>query len=578
MKDGSLKRMAEEIIWIYQYARKYWKSMIFYTLIGLSGVAVGLAGSLVSKDLVDIVTGHRTGEVVKYFALTIGLALGTTIVGQITDFISMVISIKVNNEMRAEVFDKILITDWESVTKYHSGDLLTRWTSDTTNISGGILSFIPNLIISIVRFVAALSIVIYYDPTFALLSMLGLPVSLVLSRKLMRRMRNNNDRSAQMSAKMSGFNQEAFVNIQTIKAFDLIGLYGRYLRKLQKDYLDMKIDFTRMSIATSLILTLAGMLVTYSCYGWGIYRVWTGVITYGTMTMFLSLSGTLTAALNSLTGTVPTAIGLATSARRLMDIIDMPRDDLSRRDEAEAFAKKNLRNGISVEIRDMSYAYHTGTKVFSHTDFFAHPHEIVALVGPSGEGKTTMLRLILALLKPQSGEAMLVSGKEKNNKMPIAPYTRCVFSYVPQGNTMFSGTIRENLKRVREDATDEELVAALKAACAWDFVSKLPEGLSSPIQERGGGLSEGQAQRLAIARALIRRSPILLLDEATSALDVETERMVLKNIMKEEYARTCIVTTHRPTVLSMCDRVYGISDHKCVPLDEAEIKRRIDDF
>lgn len=575
MKDGTLKRRIEEALWIYAYARSHWKGMIFYTIVGFSTTLVSLGASMVSKDLIDIITGHETGEVAKYFCITIGLAIGNLLFAQLTGFLSMFISMKVNNEIRAEIFDKILITDWESITKYHSGDLVVRWSTDSSNIADGVLNFIPNMVIYIFRFISALGVVLYYDPTFAIFALLGFPVSLIMSRTLMQRMRSNNDRSAAMNAKLSGFNQETFVNIQTIKAFDLIGLYGKYLRQLQKEFVDMKIDFQKLSIVTSLIMSLVGMVVTYSCYGWGIYRVWSGVISYGTMTMFLTLSGTLTGALNSLISLVPMSISLTTSARRLMDIIEMPREDLSRREEAKAFEERHRGEGISVSFKDLSYAYHTGTKVFEHSDFEAHPHEIVALVGPSGEGKTTMLRLILALLRPQGGEGLLTGGKET---MPIAPYSRGVFAYVPQGNTMFSGTIRENLTRVRADATEEEIKEALENACAWDFVSKLSDGIDTKLMERGGGLSEGQAQRLSIARALLRRAPILLLDEATSALDVETEREVLRRIMHDTYPRTCIVTTHRPTVLSMCDRVYGIRDLKCEVLTDEEIRERMESF
>ena len=208
----------------------------------------------------------------------------------------------------------------------------------------------------------------------------------------------------------------------------------------------------------------------------------------------------------------------------------------------------------------------------------AWPHEIIALVGPSGGGKTTMLRLILSLLRAQEGEAWIGAGEEPSQRLALSPSTRKLFSYVPQGNTMFSGTIAENMRNVKPEATEEEIMEALKLACAWDFVEKLPDGIESMVKERGGGFSEGQAQRLSIARALLRKSPILLLDEATSALDVATERKVLNNIMTDTYPRTCIVTTHRPTVLGICTRVYAIRDKKCEVVGETEIAEMEKDF
>ena len=579
IKEGMLRDMWHQTLWIYSYAKRYWPAMILYTLLGLSGTLVSLGSSFLSRDLVDIITGHKTGLLLQTFCIMVGLNIGNLFLSQVSNFASTWISMKVSAEMKSEVFAKMLITDWESIAAYHTGDLMTRWSSDVSNISSGILSFVPNLIISLFRLVSAFTVVIVNDASFAVFAFLGMPFSLLLSRTLMRRMVNNNKRSAAMNAKMAGFNQEAFSNIQTIKAFDLIRFYVDRLKQLQREYISMRIDFQKMSIGTSIIMSLVGLLVTYSSYGWGIYRVWSGAISYGSMTLFLSMSNTLSGALSTLVSMVPTTISLTTSAGRLMDILEMPQEDYSQEDQVQSFLELHHSEGISLHLSDVSYTYRTGTEVFANASLEAHPHEVIALVGPSGEGKTTMLRLILALLHPRGGEASLSAGKASEQEtLFITPATRKLFSYVPQGNTMFSGTIAENLRNVKPDATDEEIVDALKQACAWEFVSKLPDGFNSEIKERGGGLSEGQAQRLSIARALLRKSPILLLDEATSALDVATERQVLKNIMHDKYPRTCIVTTHRPTVLNICDRVYAIRDKQCIVLNQDEIRQMIEVF
>ena len=577
LKQGTLRKMWAQSKWILQYGRRYWKAMVLYTLLGIAGSGVSLISSLISKDLVDIITGHQTGKLLATFAAMIGFSLANILVSQASGYASTFINLKVDSEIKNDIFAKMLVTNWESLTAYHTGDLVTRWSSDASNISSGILNWIPNLIIYTFRFVSALAVVLYYDPTFALFALLGIPFSALLSRPLLRRMRNNNQKSAAMNAKMYGFNQEAFSNIQTIKAFDLIRFYTDRLKSLQTEYIRMRLDFQKMSILTSVLMSIIGFIVSYSCYGWGIYRVWSNAISYGTMTMFLSLSGTLTSSVNSLTSLIPTAISLTISAGRLMDIVEMPQEDYSQDSAVEKFGKQHRQEGIGLIMKDLDYTYRTGTNVFSGASMEAYPHEIVALVGPSG-GKTTMLRLILSLLKPQKGSFHICAGHNEKEQLAMSPSTRKLFSYVPQGNTMFSGTIAENLRNVKPDATDEEIIEALKLACAWEFVEKLPDRIESEVKERGGGFSEGQAQRLSIARALLRKSPILLLDEATSALDVATERKVLKNIMQDTYPRTCIVTTHRPTVLNICSRVYAIRDKRCEVLDEEAICRMMEDF
>lgn len=423
------------------------------------------------------------------------------------------------------------------------------------------------------RFLSALGIVLYYDPLFALLAIAGMPVSLLMSKTLLSRMQSRNLESAALNAKMMGFHQESFSNIQTIKAFDLIPLYVKRLHEYQKEYLQLQKKYQKLGILSSVFLSFIGLLVSYSCYGLGIYRVWSGTISYGTMTLFLSLSGTLTGTLNTLVGMVPSAINITTSSGRLMDIIKMPREDHSAAPKIDAFYQKNKQDGLSISLQDIQYAYAHGDTVFEHTDLVIEPDQIIALIGPSGEGKTTMLRILLALLEPQFGSLSIQNAKDASVFVDYSPAIRRLFSYVPQGNAMFSGTIAQNMRNVKPDATDEEIIACLKTACAWDFVHKLPDGIYSTIGERGRGFSEGQVQRLSIARALLKKAPFLLLDEATSALDTVTEHRLLQNIMQKRAAGSCIVTTHRPTVLTICDKVYAIREKHCELLSSEDVDK-----
>ena len=261
------------------------------------------------------------------------------------------------------------------------------------------------------------------------------------------------------------------------------------------------------------------------------------------------------------------------SAHRIRELVELPRErHIPESQELQALAG----DGFSIRMRNVNFSYVEDKKIITDSYFYAAPGEIVALIGPSGEGKTTMIRLFLGLIHPDSGQTYLRASN--GTRVEMNADTRFLFSYVPQGNTVLSGTIAENMRMVKEDATDEEIIDALKSACAWEFVSKRPDGINAKIGERGRGLSEGQAQRVAIARALLRDAPILLLDEATSALDVTTERLVLRNIVTKHPNKTIIVTTHRPTVLNMCERVYRVMETRVTELDEEESSRMAMDF
>ena len=393
-------------------------------------------------------------------------------------------------------------------------------------------------------------------------------------------MRAYNKRMREVSSQVMTFNEESFQNVQVIKSFGLTALYEKKLRQVQKIYRDVRLDYNKFSIVTSAFMSLIGSAVSMVCFGWGVYRLWTGHITYGTMTLFLQMATSLSGSFSSLVYMVPRAISAATAAGRIMAVSELPKEKCENLDQIRDFLEANRSYGIQVQVKGMDFSYCTGKKVFQNADFVARPGEIVALVGPSGEGKTTMLRILLGIVNVQKGTVTVTSGNTSNDDQtyPISAATRMLFSYVPQGNTMFAGTIGENLRIMKENATDEELNRVLKLACADRFVHSIPTGLNSPIRERGGGFSEGQIQRLSIARALLADAPILLLDEATSALDVKTERQVLKNIMKAEKNKVCIVTTHRPSVLGICSRVYRISGGSITKVDEDEVSQMMMDF
>ena len=572
IKDGMLQEMYEETKWMYTYAKKYKFQIVFYIFLGVLTTVMGLASSVGSKYLIDAVTGQDSGNIALIALFIVAMGLFSIGINAITTMISARINIKVNNEIQAEVYDKILVADWISMKEFHSGDLLNRLNGDVNTVASSILSLITRS----AQFFGILAIILYYDPTMAVIALGSAPVMLIVSKTLMKKMRDYNKRMRQVSSDVMSFNEESFQNIQSIKAFDLVGLFSKRLRDVQQNYKDVFLDYNKFSVYTSSFMSVVGMFVAYACFGWGVYRLWTGHITFGTMTLFVQLSGQLSSSFKSIVSLVPSAISATTSAGRIMEFFKIKDESDLEDDKAKLIQNNTQGKGLSVVLDDVEFSYNENKTVFKHADIVANPGEIVALVGPSGEGKTTMIRLLLGLINTKSGNASIRDINGVSCKISSA--TRRFFAYVPQGNTIFSGTIAENMRMVKQDATDAEIVEALKAACAYDFVNRLPDKINSKVGERGSGFSEGQAQRLSIARALLRKSPILLLDEATSALDVFTERQVLRNIMNMGYARTCIVTTHRPSVLTMCDKVYKIDSGVVCDIDEKEVNMLIRDF
>lgn len=574
IKDGSIKEMWEEFKWMFSYGKNYKKEIIFYTLLGMFSTVMSLVSSVASKELINIVTGIQTSRAAEMAILMVSMSLFSLFFNQLMSRITIKINIRIQNEIQADIFDKIIHVNWLDLSKYHSGDLLNRFGSDVSTVSNSAIGWVPNLIINTFNFIATLLLILYYDPTMMLLTLINAPVMLLSSKLLMSKMRKYNLKVKEMNSEMMSFQTETFSNIDSIKSFGLVDLFTHKLKGFQAKYKEVNLDYNLYSIKTNTLLSLIGMTINFTFYGWAVYRLWTGSINYGEMTLFLQQSSRLSSAFSSLISIIPSTISSTISAKRLMEIINLEKED--KNIETIEHLEDISHQGFSIELKDVYFSYVENKNVLVSSSMKAKPGEIVALVGPSGEGKTTMIRMFLGLISPQNGEALLKDYEGKEYTLDAS--TRHLFAYVPQGNTIFSGTIADNLRMVKEGAADEEIIQALKSACAYDFVEKLEKGINSEIGARGRGLSEGQAQRIAIARAILRDAPILLLDEATSALDVTTERKVLNNIILNHPNKTCIVTTHRPSVLNMCQRVYRVMDTKLTQLTEEESAKMAMDF
>ena len=572
-KDGTFSEILDDWKWIFSYSVRYKGAIAFYVILGIISTSMGLISSVASKYLIDIITGYETSKLWIMAVIMVGSSLFSLAFSSIISRISTKLSIDINNDIQADIFDKIIDADWLSLNKYSNGDILNRFNSDINTVSSNAISWLPTIIISVYNFTATFLVILHYDWIMALIALGSAPVMLLCSRLLIKKQRDYSKMVREMSSNLMSFEVEAFYNFDTIKSFGVAPHYSRKMRWWQGKFRDISLKYNMFTIKTNILLSVLGTVVQFAAFGYCLFRLWTNEITYGTMTLFLQQRSNLSTAFNNAVSIIPSFLNSSVSAHRIRELVELPREvHIPESGEMDKYAEQ----GFEVRMKDVNFSYTEGNRVITDSAFRAEPGEIVALVGPSGEGKTTMIRLILGLIRPEEGEVRLCAADGQEIEMNAE--TRHLFAYVPQGNTILSGTIAENMRMVKEEATDEEIIEALKISCAWDFVEKLPDQINSSVGERGRGLSEGQAQRIAIARAVLRDAPILLMDEATSALDVATERMVLKNIVQKHPNKTCIVTTHRPSVLNLCQRVYRVMETRVTELSEEESSRMTMDF
>ena len=572
-KDGTFSEIIDDWKWIFSYSKKYKGAIIFYTILVIFSTSMGLVGSVASKYMIDIITGYQTSKLWIMIVITLGSAAFGLVFSNVINRISTKLSIYINNDIQADIFDKIIDAEWMAINRYSNGDVLNRFNGDVNTVSSNAISWLPTIIIAIYNFIATFVVIWHYDKVMSILAFASAPVMLLMSKFLIGKQREYGKKVKEMSSKLMTFEVETFYNFDTIKSFGISTLYGQKMREWQEKFKNISLEYNMFSIKTGVFMSIMGMIVQYAAFGYCLFLLWTRRITYGTMTLFLQQRSNLSSAFNNVVSIIPSFLNSSISAHRIRELVELPKEvHIPESSELDAF----IEDGFSVRMTDVNFSYMEDQRVITDSAFVAKPGEIVALVGPSGEGKTTMIRLILGLIRPDSGQTFLTASNGQTVEMNVE--TRHLFAYVPQGNTILSGTIAENMRMVREDATDEEIIEALKISCAWDFVKNIPDTINAKIGERGRGFSEGQAQRIAIARAVLRDAPILLLDEATSALDVTTERRVLKNIVRQKPNKTCIVTTHRPSVLNMCQRVYRVMETRVTELSKEESSRMAMDF
>ena len=558
-RGETLQRTLRDWKWILSFTRSHWLGVIGLTCLGLISSALGLLSGIITKNLIDSIISLNTEKLIPMTVLMVVSAALGVVFQSFSARYSARLSTIMHQQVQRHTFERLVHSDWMCLRRFPTGDLLSRFSGDINTISGCAMTFLPNVIVQTFTLLVTFALIVYYDPTMALICLVSTPALFLASRSLLRRQREYNFRLRETTSGMAGFQSETFRNIDTLKGFGIESAVTEQLLQWQKKERDVILEHNSFTVRTHALLTTLSTLVQYVAMAYCIVRLWQGQMILSTMTFFLQQRGTLQNTFSGLIGQIPRILSGSVAAERIRELSELPQDPPPTDELPTPWCH--------IRLEHVSAAYEDGIRVLDDISLKAGPGEIIALVGPSGEGKTTLLRLLLGLMQPLEGIMELTDARGTVHH--LGSNTRRYFSYVPQGNTLLAGSIAQNLRMVNPKASDAEIIAALEGACAWDFVSQMPGTIHARLGEGGMGLSEGQAQRIAIARALMRRAPAMLLDEITSALDMDTEQKVLKYLMN--LGVTCIVSTHRPSVLTMCTRAYRVEDGRISQLSDEEI-------
>ena len=539
----SKERGRDYFKWLLSYTKPYMSRIILLMIISIALTYVGIGYSVASKQIIDM-AGNGKITVPSIIAFMVLMAL-TLVSGPVVNLFFDMIYEKYSFGIRKQVYDKIIRSVWLGTQKYHTGDMMTRMTSDAGNIANGMVNVIPNIIVFLIQLVMVFFILFVYSPILAIVALFLTPVGILGAYILGSKLKFYQVKVQESETAYRSFIQESLANVLIVKAFSGEDRFSSELSELRENRYGWVWKKNKLSFGSNMVMNGTFQLGYAFAFIYAASQISEGKITFGTMTLFLTLFGRVQAPIAALAQQLPGVVSIFASAGRVMDIQDIPLEESN--DESD------IKGTLGVKVNDISFAYDRDD-VFTDVSFDIKPGEFVGIMGESGIGKTTLIRLLMNFITPSKGEIFYYDTNE--NKMSLSATVRQYVSYVPQGNTLFSGTIRKNIQIGKEDATDEEIWNALDMAVCKEFVEKLPEGLDTIIGEKGMGLSEGQAQRLGLARALIRKSNFVILDEATSALDENTESQLLKHLSEMTPRPTCILITHRKSVLDYCDREF----------------------
>ncbi len=551
------KKKSETGKWIFKRIRAFIPYLLLLIALVIIIAYINVQFSLVSKNLIDIATKQLSGNL-KTSAIKLVVLLVSQLILQIIYIrIHVSVSGKLAMKIRSELFYKMLSKDYSEISKIHSGEILNRLISDVSLLAEQSTQIIPNVFALASTIIFSFTALYQLDRPFALFCLCFGPVILLAAYIYKKKIKTLHIKCRESDGLTRSHIQETVQNFIVVKAFGKEILMKKKSEKLQYENYRLNVKRSVIGILSNVLFFLAMTAGYYAALGWGVYRLSVGTITFGTVTAMLALVGQIQSPFREVASLLPHCYMVLASTERLIEL-DNIKDDSTYHE----LSQREIDNLQEITFDNVHFSYGE-VEVLKDISFTVKKGEFVALCGISGAGKSTLSKIMLSVINPKSGKAVVIAD---NKEIEFSSGTRKLFSYVPQGNLILSGTIRDNITFCDENADEEKLIRAATAAQIIDDISEMPNGFDTILGEKGHGMSEGQVQRLAIARALYYDAPVLLLDEATSSLDIATEDKLLKAI-RSMTDKTCIIISHRREVMQACDKTYILQNGSLNELD-----------
>ena len=537
--------LTDYIKWLWRASEGLRLRIISQAVVGVIHVAVSLFYVWVCKQLVDIATGRTDGNMIIFIVIMACCILTQILLSTYVSRVEVECEIDMKIRLRHRLFSHVMDSRWLAGGRMHSGDVMNRISADVDNVANTLCVVVPQTIVTCIQFVAAISFLAFLDYRLALMVAVILPIFMILSRLYARKVRAFTKEIRDVDSRVQTHIQEYMHHRTLISSMEYTPRVVEDLDHMQNDLREKVMRRTSFTLLSRKMMQ-AGFSGGYmAAFVWGVFRLKAGA-SYGMMTAFMQLAGQVQRPMLELSRQLPSFIHVTTAIDRIVELINIP---------LEQRGAEHLGSEVGIRMEGVNFAYGTGEQVLQNFSYDFKVGSVTAILGHTGAGKSTLARIILGFVEPQQGSATMYN---KERSVPLSPLTRCNIAYVPQGNSLVSGTVRSNLLLGNPDASDEQLSEALRMAVA-EFVFDMPLGLDTPCGESGAGLSEGQAQRIAIARGLLRERSVIILDEPTAALDPATEKLLLQRLAQYADRRTMIIITHREATADLCDGVVEIA-------------------